>query len=454
MINQKNGEKSGKYESLSIKEQMLGIKSSSKVLPEDFYERVLECELSLKEKFDMKVLETLIQYYSLAVEYFGSIGDDKKCSEYNENLNLLFKQMEIKKYMKEGNNIELNAKKEEIKQQMKMAENKIDSTAAKKIIKENEKKLIRPGKSIILKEIFSQTLAFKQKLENKKKKFKLKLNLDNINSSKYSKSQKSNNSRLYKIIYKHKKSKSNKNKKHKKIFEDIIIENSLNNSFQFGNNKKIFNITHIKSTSILNDNSNDRIKNDLTISKEDTEDFLSSIELNLGDECDINLNFSSQSSKAIPIIKGDITKVTKKKCFQKNLKSIISDYIQGYYNSYMKNSIDKIIKEYEKQNSNLYDELINAEVNYYNQQRQMEYLRDADEEDENYIDQIEGTLENIKKEKQNKINEINEKYNNIIQSLNNKYIFSNSNNSCHEIEILKEKMKLELTKEINNTVLK
>ena len=136
MINQKNGEKSGKYESLSIKEQMLGIKSSSKVLPEDFYERVLECELSLKEKFDMKVLETLIQYYSLAVEYFGSIGDDKKCSEYNENLNLLFKQMEIKKYMKEGNNIELNAKKEEIKQQMKKAENKIDSTAAKKIIKE------------------------------------------------------------------------------------------------------------------------------------------------------------------------------------------------------------------------------------------------------------------------------------------------------------------------------
>ena len=107
---------------------------------------------------------------------------------------------------------------------MKNAENKIDSTAAKKIIKENEKKLIRPGKSIILKEIFSQTLAFKQKLENKKKKFKLKLNLDNINSSKYSKSQKSNNSRLPKIIYKHKKSKSNKNKKHKKIFEDIHFD--------------------------------------------------------------------------------------------------------------------------------------------------------------------------------------------------------------------------------------
>ena len=109
------------------------------------------------------------------------------------------------------------------------------------------------------------------------------------------------------------------------------------------------------------------------------------------------MNFSSQSSKAIPIIKGDITKVTKKKCFQKNLKSIISDYIQGYYNSYMKNSIDKIIKEYEKQNSNLYDELINTEVNYYNQQRQMEYLRDADEEDEKIKTLVDDMLETMYK---------------------------------------------------------
>ena len=49
MNNQSNGEKKSKYESLSIKEQMQGIKSSI-ALPGDFYEKVLECELSLKEK--------------------------------------------------------------------------------------------------------------------------------------------------------------------------------------------------------------------------------------------------------------------------------------------------------------------------------------------------------------------------------------------------------------------
>ena len=193
MFNQSNGDKKPKYESLTVKEQMMGIKSS-KSLPEDFYEKVLECELSLKEKFDMQILGTLIQYYSLAVEHFGSIGDEKKCAEYNESLNLLFKQMEIRKYMKEGKNIEINAKKEEIKKEMKIAENKIDTESVKKIIKEKENKQIKAKNSIILKEIFNQAMSFKQKLENKKKKYKLKLsNLENNNSSMISKDKKSIN---------------------------------------------------------------------------------------------------------------------------------------------------------------------------------------------------------------------------------------------------------------------
>ena len=44
-----------------------------------FYEKELEYEMSLKEKFDMEILGTLIQYYSLAVEHFASIGNQKKC---------------------------------------------------------------------------------------------------------------------------------------------------------------------------------------------------------------------------------------------------------------------------------------------------------------------------------------------------------------------------------------
>ena len=165
-----------KIESLSIKEQMMGVKST-KPLPKDFYEKILECEMSLKEKFDMGILGTLIQYYSLAVEHFGSLGDEKKCAEYNEDLNLLFKQIEVKKYMDEGNNIESNAKKEEVKQEMHVAEQKITKSTVKSILKNKEKKQTKSGKSVVLKEIFNQTMNFKKKLEEKKKKYKLKLNL-------------------------------------------------------------------------------------------------------------------------------------------------------------------------------------------------------------------------------------------------------------------------------------
>ena len=447
MNKQSNGEKISKYESLSIKEQMQGIKSSQ-ALPEDFYEKILECELSLKEKFDMQILSTLIQYYSLAVEHFGSIGDAKKCEEYNENLNLLFKQMEVRKYMKEGKDIELNAKKEKLKNEMKKAENLIDSNVAKKIIKGKERTSIKSGKSIIVKEIFSQALNFKQKLENKKKKYKLKLNFENLNTSMISKTQKSNTN----IPLIHKKSKSTKNKRNKNSFSETTIDDTLNNSFKSEKNKKP-NLLKIKSKSFLN--SNDFSSDKIIGSKEETDDFLSSIEINLCDESnDIKLNLTSRSSKILPSLdkNDDITKLTGKKTFQKKIKSIISDYMQEYYNLYMKNNLNKIIKEYEKYSNDLSEELINEEINYYNQERQMEYLKD---EDDSYRDQIEGAIKNIKIERENKINDIYEKYNKNIEILNNKYLQNPNNNfSANDIEIMKEKMKLELIKEINNCVLK
>ena len=447
MNKQSNGEKISKYESLSIKEQMQGIKSSQ-ALPEDFYEKILECELSLKEKFDMQILSTLIQYYSLAVEHFGSIGDAKKCEEYNENLNLLFKQMEVRKYMKEGKDIELNAKKEKLKNEMKKAENLIDSNVAKKIIKGKERTSIKSGKSIIVKEIFSQALNFKQKLENKKKKYKLKLNLENLNTSMISKTQKSNTN----IPLIHKKSKSTKNKRNKNSFSETTIDDTLNNSFKSEKNKKP-NLLKIKSKSFLN--SNDFSSDKIIGSKEETDDFLSSIEINLCDESnDIKLNLTSRSSKILPSLdkNDDITKLTGKKTFQKKIKLIISDYMQEYYNLYMKNNLNKIIKEYEKYSHDLSEELINEEINYYNQERQMEYLKD---EDDSYRDQIEGAIKNIKIERENKINDIYEKYNKNIEILNNKYLQNPNNNfSANDIEIMKEKMKLELIKEINNCVLK
>ena len=50
---------------------------------------------------------------------------------------------------------------------------------------------------------------------------------------------------------------------------------------------------------------------------------------------------------------------------------------------------------------------------------------------------------------------IYEKYNENLKIINDKYLSDSNNNlNSNKIEILKEKMKLELTKEINNSVLK
>ena len=46
-----------------------------------------------------------------------------------------------------------------------------------------------------------------------------------------------------------------------------------------------------------------------------------------------------------------------------------------YYLFYMKNTIEKIVKDYEKYLYNINEELINEEVNFYNQERQMEYKK-------------------------------------------------------------------------------
>ena len=489
-----NKSKSEKIASLSIKEQMMGIKST-KPLPNDFYEKVLECEMSLKEKFDIEILGTLIKYYSLAVEHFGSTGEFKKCQEYNENLNLLFKQVEVKKYMNEGKNIESNAKKEEIKQEMQVAKEKITNKTVKSILKEKEKKQTKSGKSVVLKEIFNQTMNFKQKLEEKKKRYK-KLNLLNVNTSIIPKSQKSHK-RLPSVLKKITEenitkyyyiSKSTKNKKSKNIFEEMFYDLEFSKPLKsqrlpkytnifdlFNNMKKVESKSILNSNDFSNEESNQNLidlKNKININEnniiknenndeEDDEELILSLESNLiDDSSDLNLNIAaSQSCKILPYafksdkIKNISAKITKKRNFQSKIKENISEYCQGYLYYFMDNIADKIIKDYEKNSYNLSKELINQEIYYFNQEKEMTFL--IDDDDETYKNQIKELLKGLKDEEEIKKEEIFIKYDKILKNINEKYsINTNSIFSCHEIDMLKEKLKLDITKEINSTVLK
>ena len=395
--------------------------------------------------------------------------------------------------MNEGKNIESNAKKEEIKQEMQVATEKITNKTVKSILKEKEKKQTKSGKSVVLKEIFNQTMNFKKKLEEKKKRYK-KLNLLNVNTSiipKFQKSHKRLPSALKKITEENLTkyyyvSKSTKNKKSKNVFEEMFYDLEFSkpqksqrlpkytNIFDLFNNlKKVESKSILNSNDFSNEESNNNLidlKNKININEnnliknensgEDDEELILSLESNLVDDSsDINLNIVSQSCKTLPYafksdkLKNISTKITKKRNFQMKIKDNISEYCQGYLYYFMDNIADKIINEYDKNAYNLSNELINKEIYYFNQEKEMTYL--IDDDDETYKNQIKELLQGLKDEAENKKKEIYSKYNKILKDINEKYfINTNSIFGCHEIEMLKEKLKLDITKDINSDVLK
>ena len=146
---------------------------------------------------------------------------------------------------------------------------------------------------------------------------------------------------------------------------------------------------------------------------EDDDELILSLESNPYDDSDLNLNLPSKSCKTLPYLKSDKmknlnTKVTKKRNFQIMIKQNLSEYCQGYLDYFMDNIADKIIKEYEKNSLNLSNELINEELNYFNQERQMEFLNDGDE---TYKNQINDILKGLREEAETKKNEIINKNN-------------------------------------------
>ena len=152
-------------------------------------------------------------------------------------------------------------------------------------------------------------------------------------------------------------------------------------------------------------------------------------------------------------LKNISTKITNKRNFQTKIKENISEYCQGYLYYFMDNIAGKIIKDYEKNSYDLSKELINQEIYYFNQEKEMTYL--IDDDDETYKNQIKELLKGLKDEAEDKKQETLSKYSNILKGINDKYSMNiNSIFGCHEINMLKEKLKLDITKEINSTVLK
>ena len=205
-------------------------------LPSDFFEKVLEAEMKLKTEFSMETLQELMDYYSLAIEYYSSIGD-KKYERYNQSLQMLLSQPDVLKHI---NMQTANGKRMVIKQERKQivldAMKNIDKNSGFDIRNylegNNENKENEISEKIKNDILSKQQNNFKKKLEEKKKKNK---NFENKNVNENKIIENNNNSNDENKIIEKKEENNNNNSNNNNI------DNNLNNKHNLilNNNNKI-----------------------------------------------------------------------------------------------------------------------------------------------------------------------------------------------------------------------
>ena len=205
-------------------------------LPSDFFEKVLEAEMKLKTEFSMETLQELMDYYSLAIEYYSSIGD-KKYERYNQSLQMLLSQPDVLKHI---NMQTANGKRMVIKQERKQivldAMKNIDKNSGFDIRNylegNNDNKENEISEKIKNDILSKQQNNFKKKLEEKKKKNK---NFENKNVNENKINENNNNSNDENKIIEKKEENNNNNSNNNNI------DNNLNNKHNLilNNNNKI-----------------------------------------------------------------------------------------------------------------------------------------------------------------------------------------------------------------------
>ena len=439
--------------------------SSSKgiQLPDKFFEHILDCEFKLKEKFDVKTFYQLINLYSSAINFYESIKDPRFIT-YNQSLNLLFSMPEVKKFMEGKKSLTKKEKQNDLEKRLLQSEKKITKERVNKIYLSKLQKNL--GKNIISDEFNKQSNLFKKRKEEKKKKYLLSTSA--IASGKKQDFSEENHKDENNNIINEKKRIKNANKtidviktKNDNDDNDTDNENDNNNSEEDkedndnnGNEDK-----DGKNKNFINLNKSDGPNNVLDeLRKEDIKNEINKITINgsghesANNNLDDTLSFSNSDNILVDLSK--LKKITTKTLFQENLKSILDKYINEINEIFLEKTINLIIKDYTVSGNDVEKKFCESAVNSYNQQKEMEYLLNGDENDETYNDQIESMIQQIKDEEEEAELKIFKEAEQREKILNDKYINSINNFHNHKLELLKEKLKLEVTKSVNSIILK
>ena len=441
-------------------------------LPSEFFEKVLECEVNLKEKFDPKIFFDLINYYSQAIEYYESINDPKFII-YNQALSFVFEQPEAKKFM-EGKDLAKEFRKKEIMKKFKQCEKIVTEEKVKSFLENrtNEENIKKSIDTLYNGDMDKQKNNFRKKMEEKRLKYQNKKvekekskNMENSNNEKEKENKENVNS-----INNDKENNKNDNNNNKSGNADKgnnEKEEKINDDeFNLGDNKKLlelendgeeqeeisdidFNIDEVveliniakKESKDANDNKGNKENKD---NKEDKK--VTSNDNNIEEKNeDIKEEQKSKSSKNTYTVKPTV-KLTNKTRFFEKLKDNFNVYFDGYYEYYMKNVIDTIIKDFEDNEEGVTKQVCDSGVNYLNQIKDMEYLLDNKDTEESYRKELGNIIKQLTEERQSVVDKIISENEEKIKKIGNKYSVNNS--------LLKEKFKLDTTKLINSFIFK
>ena len=456
---QKDNKKTKKNLSIEKSKKVINKKESNKPkpktnsksikLPDEFFEQILEYELQLKLKFDPKIFFELINLYSSAIKFYEAMKNDKFMT-YNLGLNMLFSMPEVKGFMEGEKNLTKNEKKETMEKKFEQSEQKITNEKVKSMYKSRMNKN-KKGLNLMKDDFDKQTVSFKKRLQEKKKKYISSMTLAPADTEKENKS--------FKFNSRNNNNNKNNSDKLRNRSVDIIKQKSIfNNEEEYLNEEETnFNKFMMKKSVQLNMNysidknnffdetEKDEIKNDINK--------LSSFS---GSGTDSEKDTTSFTANENIILDGTkMHKITNRTLFKEKMKINFDVYICQYYNKFIENTMNSIVDDYVKCGNEFEKKLYDNTIDYFKQKKEMESLIKVQDEDNNdYNEQINKALEEVKEEEQDKKNKIINEGINRVDKLNDKYFDIDKLNNKHNINMIKEKLKLDVIKSLNSFVLK
>ena len=418
-------------------------------LPPEFFQKVLDCEVDLKEKFDPKIFFDLINYYSKAIEYYESISDPKFII-YNQALNFLFEQPEAKKFM-EGKDLGKEFRKKDIIKRFKQCEKVVTEEKVKVFIekKTSSESIKNSIDNLYNKDMDKQKNTFKKKMEEKRLKY----------NDKYQDREKAKNKNVniindneIKLSHENEDNMIDNNKDIEKNKENDNKEKEDEDVFKFDGGEGVFNIDDVEEQEEISeiDFNIDDVMEFVNIAKEENK------EKNKNENNNDNNNKIEEKSdlkeESKPNIKKNelllqkSIKMTNKTRFFEKMKDSFDNYFKGYYEYFINNNIDLIIKEFEDNEIEISKKVNESGINVFNQIKDMEYLLENKDTEDSYKKEIGNIINQLKEEEKNNVEKVLSENDEKLKKTDNKYLINNT--------ILKEKFKLDTTKLLNSFIFK